>query len=140
LTPNIRLRAALCLALSLVDVVRARADQPAPPPPPGLQAPADADENPCARHADVVAAWRAATQAVKVAERALERLEAEPVMVSRGTCSDAAWAAGRCRDTYFSRDRELERARDRLEDAQTRVTQVEESARVAGVPDLCLVE
>ena len=142
MTPNIRLRAALCLALSLVDVARAHADPPAPPPPPppALQVPADADENPCARHADLVAAWRAATQAVKAAERALERLEAEPVMVSRGTCSDAAWAAGRCRDSYYSRDRELELARDRLEDAQTRVTQVEESARLAGVPDLCLVE
>lgn len=138
MTPNIRLRAALCLALSLADVLRARADEPKPPP--ALQAPADADENPCARHADTVAAWRAAMHAVKAAEREIARLEAEPVMVSQGTCSDAAWATGRCRDSYYSRDRELERARDRLEDAQTRVREVEESARVGGVPDRCLVE
>jgi hypothetical protein len=138
LTPNIRLRAALCLALSLADVLRARADEPKPSP--ALQAPADDDENPCARFADQVASWRAATQAVKAAQRALDRLEAEPVMVSQGSCSDSAWAAGRCRDSYFSRERELERARDRLEDAQARVTQVEESARVAGVPQRCLVD
>ncbi|HTO09542.1 MAG TPA: hypothetical protein VMR86_21000 [Myxococcota bacterium] len=139
MTPNIRLRAALCLALSLADVLRARADEPAKPPA-ALQTPDDGDQNPCARFADTVAAWQAAMQRVKVAKRELDRLEADPVMVSQGTCSDAAWSVGRCRDNYFNRDRALERARDRLDDAQTRVMQVEESARVAGVPQRCLVE
>ena len=138
MTPNIRMRAALCLALSLADAARARADDP--PPRPALETPADADENPCVRHADLVDAWRAATRAVRAAERAVERLEAEPVTFTQGICSDAAWSAGRCRDSYYSRDRELEEARDRLDDAQARVTRVEESARTTGVPDRCLVE
>jgi hypothetical protein len=142
LTPNIRLRAALCLALSLADVLRARADEPKPPPPavPAPAAPADPDENPCARFATTVDAWRRATHKVEKAERAIARLDAEPVMVSRGTCSDAAWASGRCRDNYFDRDRELQLARDRLHDAKRRVMEIEDSARVAGVPDRCLVE
>ena len=139
MTPNIRLRAALCLALSLADVLRARAEEPKPPTA-ALQAPppAEDDQNPCLKYADTVAKWQEATHQVTVAKRELARLDANPVMVSESWCSgDASW---RCRDTYFSRERAMERAKDRLEDAQTRVRQLEESARVAGVPQKCLVE
>jgi hypothetical protein len=137
LTPNIRLRAALCLALSLADLAKAHADEPVP----ARMAPVpDSDENPCVTHAQLVDSWRVASRAARTAERVLERAEAQPVMASEGHCSDAAYAAGRCRDTYFSRDQEIEKARDALDDAQSRVTQVEDSARLAGVPDLCLVD
>jgi len=135
LSPNLRLRAALCLALSLMDLARARADEPVP-----ASRAADADENPCVQHATAISAWRAASHEVKVAERALERLESEPVLASHGSCTEAALVSGRCRNDDYSRDQALEQARDRLEDAQQKVTQVEESARIAGVPDLCLVD
>jgi hypothetical protein len=135
LTPNLRLRAALCLALSLADLSRARAEEPVP-----ASRAADADENPCVSHAAVISAWRSASHDVKVAERSLEKLEADPVSSSEGSCSAAAIAAGRCRHDYYNKDQALEDARDRLEDAQQKVTQVEESARTAGVPDLCLVQ
>jgi hypothetical protein len=120
---NIRVRAALCLALSLLNSAKARAD-----------------ENPCTPHAATVASWLAATRDVRAAERAIAALEESPVLASHSSCSDAAYYERHCRDTTYSRDEELERARGRLAAAEEKVTAVEESARVAGVPMLCLVD
>jgi hypothetical protein len=142
---NIRLRAALCLALSLVNSAKARADEPQPPPhtnaPPAAAALAPArDEDPCAEHAKMVASWLAATRDVRAAERAIDAIEANPVLASREGCSGAAISAGRCSDLWYSREEELERAKGRLAAAEENVTSVEESARVAGVPMVCLVD
>jgi hypothetical protein len=119
---NIRIRAALCLALSLADTAKARADDP------------------CAQHAAVVATWRAAKSEVRAAERDIDALEADPVLASVSICSAGALASHRCRDSHFSREAELERARGRLAAAEERVASVEESARIAEVPMVCLVE
>lgn len=123
MSANIRIRAALCLALSLADMANARTD-----------------EDPCAKHAAVVATWRAAASEVRSAERAIEALEANPILASLSTCSSDAISARRCSDSHFSREEELERARGRLAEAEERVAAIEESARIAEVPMVCLVE
>ncbi len=143
MSANIRLRAALCLALSLANSAKARAGEPQPRPDtnatPAAEAPTG-DEEPCAQHAAVVAEWLAATRDVRAAERAIEAVEANPVLASRAICANEAIASGRCREVWYSREEELERAKGRLAAAEENVAAVEESARVAGVPMLCLVD
>src|SRR5882672_3302356 len=94
---NIRLRAALCLALSLVDTARARADEP----------------HSCAEHAPMVASWLTATHGVRAAERAIDELEADPVLAQHSSCTDAALYARRCSDSTYDREQALEQARAR---------------------------
>jgi hypothetical protein len=121
---NIRLRAALCLALSLANSAKAQVEE----------------RRPCAEHAATVASWIAATRAVRAAERAIDAIEADPVLAQHSSCSDAALYAGRCSDSTYSREQELERAQARLDAAEEHVADVEEAARIAGVPMVCLVD
>lgn len=188
---NIRLRAALCLALSLGNAARARADDehlyrwvdrdgglhitatpppadaretasapdapgpvqvvpvappaappapaaaPSPPPPP----PAAAEgTDPCQPHRDTVARWLAAKQEVRDAQDAVERIEANPILGSHTGCTDEAILARRCTETWYSRDEELTAAHQRQAAAERKLARVEESARVARVPMVCLVD
>jgi hypothetical protein len=194
---NIRLRAALCLALSLANAARARADDqhlyrwvdrdgrlhitatpppadaspaavtpsahgtvqlvptapavapPAPavevaptPPPPRAPAPPAASDgsDPCEPHRALIESWLAAKDELGSATAEVESIDASPLLGSRTDCSDAALLAHRCRESWFSRDAALARANERQSTAEQKLARIEETARIAGVPMVCLVD
>jgi len=123
---TICLAGALCLALSLASVGAATPILPdGPPPSPPLQpAPAAPDG--------------AADEDVRAAERTVETLDEDPVLITRETCSDEAHFARRCRDFQYDVEQERARARNRLETAREKLAAIEEASRIAGVPMVCL--
>ncbi len=88
----------------------------------------------------MLASWLTATHGVRAAERAIDALEADPVLAQHSSCTDAALYAGRCSDSTYDREQALEQARARLAAFEEQLAAVEEAARVAGVPMVCLVD
>lgn len=139
---NIRMRAALCLALALVNSEGTAQDvhrSATPPPAPAAAAPAE-DERPCAKHAELASRWVAAKRRVAASERELATLEEDPVLAETTHCSRSVYSESRCRDRWYSRELELERARSRRDQAEAQLVDVEEEARVTGTPMACLVD
>ncbi|MFI5316837.1 MAG: hypothetical protein ACHQ6T_14145, partial [Myxococcota bacterium] len=108
-------------------------------PPPAAPA-ARVSANPCEPYRPWVDPWLDAKLALRSAEAAVERLEASPILGSRTGCSDSAIAAGRCSETWYSRDEALDRANEKRTLAEERLARAEESSRVAGVPMACLID
>ena len=92
----------------------------------------------CGRYRGVLQRAQSAQSAVEGLERAIERLENDAVATRRTSCTDEAERRGLCRSTYYNRDRELERSRERLTAAEDALADAEQAVRAQNVPRECL--
>jgi len=123
---------------------------PPPAPPPALPTPpvpaaptgappaaAEPEPDPCAQHAKEVSAWLAASRKVTGLEARIEEIEANPIQAST---TESCPRDSPCFTEMYSRDQALRRANDDLAAAEAEVSDLEDAAHRAGVPDRCLVD
>jgi hypothetical protein len=104
--------------------------------PSGAAAPAPESAD-CGRHASTLERVRSAQRTIEALESSIERLENDDTASSRTSCNARGERLGVCRDGSYNRDRELERARERLQAAEDELADAEQEARAANVPPVC---
>jgi hypothetical protein len=92
----------------------------------------------CGRHASSLERVRSAQRSIDALRSSIEQLESDSLSSSRTSCTARGERLGVCQDGSYNRDRELDRARAKLQAAEDELGDAEQAARAASVPPECM--
>ncbi len=94
----------------------------------------------CGQHSDAILRLKNAQRNVDSLRAALDRIGDDPVVSSRTSCTTRGERLDACRGGSYNREHELERTREKLQQAQDELADAEGELRAAGVSPDCVRE